>query len=54
MILSEITNGIELTGNEVSFIASLIIAFLFYYQYRRYEEEEKNELMIEEFLSSLK
>lgn len=53
MILTEISGGLELNGNELSFIASIIIAILFYYQYRRYEEEEKKDQMIEEFLSTL-
>lgn len=53
MILTDISGGLEINGNELSFIASVIIAILFYYQYRRYEEEEKKDQMIEEFLSTL-
>ncbi len=51
MVLSEITGGIELNSNDLSFIAAVIIVILFYYQYKRYEEELENEEMIEQFLN---
>ena len=40
MVLSDISGGIELTGNELSFLAGILISILFYYQYKKYEEEQ--------------
>jgi hypothetical protein len=37
-------------ANEVCFTAALIISCLFYYQYKKYEEEAEREEMIEKFL----
>jgi hypothetical protein len=38
-------------ANEVCFSVAMVISFLFYYQYKKYEEELENEEMIEQFLS---
>ena len=50
MVLTEITNNIELNANEVSFIASLFIFSLFYYQYKKYEAQIESEELVERFL----
>lgn len=38
-------------ANEVCFSVAMVISFLFYYQYKKYEEEMETEEMIEQFLS---
>ena len=39
-------------ANEVCFSAAMVVSFLFYYQYKKYEEEAEKEEMIENFLNS--
>jgi hypothetical protein len=50
MVLTEITSGLDLNSNQVSFLAAIIISVLFFFQYKKYEEEEKKEEMIDQFL----
>ena len=51
MVLTEITGGLELNANEFSLLAGVLIFSLFYYQYRKYEEEMEREEMVEQFLN---
>ena len=50
MVLTEITSGIELNSNQISLLAAIVISILFFIQYKRYEEEEEKEKMIDQFL----
>ncbi len=52
MVLSEIANSIELDANAVSFLASIFIFTLFYYQFKKYETQIEQEEMLEQFLMS--
>jgi hypothetical protein len=38
------------SANEWSFVASLVVAALFYQQYKEYEREIKKEKMLDQFL----
>lgn len=52
MVLTEITGGFDLSGDDVSFLAALFILFLFYLQYRKYEYELEKEEMIDGLIRS--
>ncbi|HEY0356882.1 MAG TPA: hypothetical protein VGC29_11785 [Flavisolibacter sp.] len=46
-----LTEIIMNNANEVCFSAALGISLLFYYQYKKYEDEAEREEMIENFLA---
>ena len=50
MVLTEIASSIELDANAVSFLASILICTLFYYQFKKYETQIEQEEMLEHFL----
>ncbi|GAC1424855.1 MAG: hypothetical protein NVS9B7_04750 [Flavisolibacter sp.] len=50
MVLTEMTSSIELDANALSFLASIFIFTLFYYQFKKYETQMEQEEMIEQFL----
>lgn len=51
MWLAETSAYVLQNANEVCFFLALFISILFYYQYKKYEEEAEREEMIENFLS---
>jgi hypothetical protein len=52
MSVPEVVNSIDLTANELSLIAGIIITALFYQQYKKYSVELEREEILEQFLSS--
>lgn len=50
MWLTETTDYLVRNANEVCFSAAMLVSFLFYKQYKRYEEEAEREELIDNFL----
>jgi len=46
-----LANTLAYNANEICFSAAMIISFLFYKQYKKYEEEADREELIEQFLN---
>ena len=51
MWFTETSDYLLRNANEVCFSVAMIISFLFYKQYKKYEEEAEREEMIERFLN---
>ena len=51
MWLLQTSDYLARNANEVCFTVAMLISFLFYRQYKKYEEEAEREEMIESFLS---
>ena len=50
--MAEIFNVVTGNANEVCFSMAVVISVLFYRQYRKYEEEEKTEELLNQFLDN--
>jgi hypothetical protein len=51
MVFADLPTQLELNSNELSLLAGLVVTYLFYRQYKKYEEELEREEMIENFLN---
>ena len=51
MWLAQTSDYLMRNANEVCFSVAMLISLLFYWQYKKYEEEAEREEMIEGFLS---
>ena len=53
MWLSETSEYVVNNANEVCFSVAMIISFLFFRQYKKYEQEAEREELIDHFLQEL-